>query len=458
MKTLELQPTIENLLDTYTGDVIGRNEDVHRFIDILDSIEDCCVIALDGKWGSGKTFFTKQTKMVLDSFNEFVNGKNSSNSKIKNVWAKYSNRDLKPQVCVYYDAWENDNDEDPLISLVYEIMQSVHDDFNYSCEKDYLKLASGVFEIITGKNVNGFIDALKKGDDPFKEVRKSRDLRTAINGFLEALLVEKGERLIIFVDELDRCKPSYAVKLLERVKHYFNNDKVTFVFSINSIELQNTIKKIYGLEFDSCKYLDRFFDLRINLPSVDLQLFYDSIGFCPSNYIFENVMETVIQKFNFELREITRYVRLAKIAAYKPTHGGEGRFFFSDGHGMTFCLLGIVPIIIGLKMFDTKMYLDFIEGRNPKIMVEILEKAASENWLSSSLLTNDETFDVKDDTKQVVKLSDKLLEVYDALFRNDYNDGRTYEISVGQLSFSRMTQSMIDKTVNLLSSFTDFNY
>ena len=243
MKTLELQPTIENLLDTYTGDVIGRNEDLHRFIDILDSIEDCCVIALDGKWGSGKTFFTKQTKMVLDSFNEFVNGKNSSNSKIKNIWAKYSNRDLKPQVCVYYDAWENDSDEDPLISLVYEIMQSVHDDFNYSYEKDYLKLASGVFEIITGKNVNGFIDALKKGDDPFKEIRKNRDLRTTINGFLEALLVEKGERLIIFVDELDRCKPSYAVKLLERVKHYFNNDKVTFVFSINSIELQNTIKK-----------------------------------------------------------------------------------------------------------------------------------------------------------------------------------------------------------------------
>ena len=50
--------------------------------------------------------------------------------------------------------------------------------------------------------------------------------------------LKKGNRLIIMVDELDRCKPSYAVKLLERIKHYFTNDRITFVFSVNTYELE----------------------------------------------------------------------------------------------------------------------------------------------------------------------------------------------------------------------------
>ena len=84
------------------------------------------------------------------------------------------------------------------------------------------------------------------------------------------LLPERGNRLVVFVDELDRCKPSYAVQLLERIKHYFSNDKVTVVFSINTKELQHSIRKFYGAEFDANKYLDRFFDYRISLPDADM--------------------------------------------------------------------------------------------------------------------------------------------------------------------------------------------
>lgn len=65
MKAYDLKPSPKNLTETYCTDAIGRNADLFRFISILDSIEDSCSIALDGNWGSGKTFFVKQAKMVF---------------------------------------------------------------------------------------------------------------------------------------------------------------------------------------------------------------------------------------------------------------------------------------------------------------------------------------------------------------------------------------------------------
>ena len=70
MRTYELKPTRANLVDTLSNDSIGRNIDLSRFLTILNHIHSCYSIALDGKWGSGKTFFVKQTKMLLDAQNE----------------------------------------------------------------------------------------------------------------------------------------------------------------------------------------------------------------------------------------------------------------------------------------------------------------------------------------------------------------------------------------------------
>ena len=64
MKAYDLKPTRENLLSTYRQDVIDRNGDIFMFIELLNTIEDSCSIALEGNWGSGKTFFVKQVKMT----------------------------------------------------------------------------------------------------------------------------------------------------------------------------------------------------------------------------------------------------------------------------------------------------------------------------------------------------------------------------------------------------------
>jgi len=209
MKTLESQPTYENLLQCYEKDVIGRNSDLHKFINILDCIEDSCSIALDGRWGSGKTFFVKQAKLILEAFNPFISN-DTDVEKIKSIWKQYNqkepDRTYRPQVVVYYDAWQNDNDEDPLLSLVYSILHDVSTE--YSFKKYNIKifqLLSGIGELITGRKTQSIISSLDT-EDPFSELKKQKDLHSKIKEFFDELLPEQGDRLLIFIDELDRWR------------------------------------------------------------------------------------------------------------------------------------------------------------------------------------------------------------------------------------------------------------
>lgn len=129
-------------------------------------------------------------------------------------------------------------------------------DIDYSLKEnpDCLQLGASVLELFTGKNFGQIIEMLR-GEDSLAMLKKEKDIHKAICEFLDSIMHERGNRLVIFIDELDRCKPEYAVKLLERVKHYFENDSITFVFSTNMKELQHTIRRYYGENFNACKYL-----------------------------------------------------------------------------------------------------------------------------------------------------------------------------------------------------------
>lgn len=215
MKKYDLEPSRENLLRTYKEDSIGRNSDLIHFIAILDAIEDGCSIALDGNWGSGKTFFVKQAKMVMDAYNEHIKSCTEDDRNIiKSVQTETSVIDLskmQPQVCVYYDAWENDNDDDPILSLVYTILSDVDEDFSFR-EHSFLEIVTGLMQSFTGRDWKQIVDSLK-GKDPLEGLKQSKHIETLVAEFLQGLLPEHGNRLVVFIDELDRCKPSYAVRL-----------------------------------------------------------------------------------------------------------------------------------------------------------------------------------------------------------------------------------------------------
>ena len=71
MKNFSTNPTDENTINMFSSDAVGRNEEILRFINLLDAIDNSCAIALNGEWGSGKTFFIKQIKLILDYCNNY---------------------------------------------------------------------------------------------------------------------------------------------------------------------------------------------------------------------------------------------------------------------------------------------------------------------------------------------------------------------------------------------------
>lgn len=459
MKAYDLKPSYENLLKTYMDDSIGRNTDLYYFISILNSIEDSCSISLDGDWGSGKTFFVNQAKMILDAHNEYINVENADDCKaICDKFSKYSSSSahkihLQPQVCVYYDAWKNDNDDDPILSLVYSIMSSVETDFSFKNTK-FVDIGKNIVKaLIENQKITQLIDSFKV-EDPFEVLKLAKNIEDKVREFFQTLLPEKGNRLVVFVDELDRCRPSFAVNLLERIKHYFSDDQITFVFSVNMNQLKCTICNYYGNDFDGFKYLDRFFDLRLTLPAADMEKYYQSLGFYRSENRFDSVCREIINAYRFSLRETAKFLRLAKIAAYQPTHDARYDPCFPDEHAKWFCLLYIVPVIIALKLHNGAQYRDFIDGKDAAPLIDICQRMYLGAF--SGLLGKDESFSPKDGTKTTVTLQSKLEEVYNAIFVNTYSAG-VYQVTIGQLEFDRRIKDSLFKITSLLSQYNDLS-
>ncbi len=454
MKSYELKPTYENLMDSFLTDTIGRNTDIFHFVDILNSVEGSCSIAIDGSWGSGKTFFVNQVKMFLDASNQFIKTFNDDDkAAIISEWKrlhKGNDPEYPPQVSVYYDAWENDSDNDPVLSLVYAILKSVDTDFSVPDDAAFVKTAANIIELFTGRNWSNLISDFR-GKKPLDELRKSKNVETEVKEFLDSILQERGDRLVVFIDELDRCNPSYAVRLLERIKHYFSNDRITFVFSINTSELQHTIKRYYGDKFNACRYLDRFFDLRMSLPPVNLESFYSSIRFNATSYLYDMMCNSVIRRYDFSLREIARYLSLARMAAHDVMHDNTKKhdFLFGNEHAILFCLLYIVPIMIGLKVVDFARYEKFIQGKDSSPLLEFMD--ANYNPFGK-LLNRDETYEECGTHSAVVSIQGKLEEVYRAIFIEAY-DGATHEKRIGECTFNRKTKETILRIVSMFSKF-----
>lgn len=455
MYSFELLPTEENLIETLSQDLLGRNKDLVHFYNLLLAQNFSGSIALNGKWGSGKTFFIKQSMLLINARNPMSNMEEEKRTSIlKSLsFGKGENEGKENyDIAIYYDAWENDNDADPVLSLVYEITRQLSVEYAFEQNSDMFGLAATILEALTGRNISGVLDKLKS-ENPLQKIQEEKDLQANVKAFFSESLKERGNRLVIFIDELDRCKPSYAVKLLEKIKHYFGDERVTFVFSINLEELQHTIKHYYGNTFDACRYLDRFFDMRISLPPADMDRFYQNVGLS-SRYLLEYVCRRVIEVYNLQIREITRFYGQVRVAVYEPTH--ESRkwdFSFGDGKARHMLFMYIVPIIVGLRIVDISLYNEFVEGKNAQPLIDIYKESYIGTRLLGSLLKRDEAFEEREGLKLVTK-EQKLVELYEAIFVVDYAD--VYDKVVGEYEFNKGSKALVKNVASMLSQYADF--
>ena len=448
MKSYEMLPTEENLIDFFVKDAIKRNKDIANFYKILQCQEQQSAIAIDGRWGSGKTFFVRQTKMVISAFNSYSNMEGNLRNKIISKLPQL-NVDENTEtsiISVYYDAWENDNDTEPILSLIYEITKQLSVDFSLS-DKKIVNVADVIIESISGWNIKKIKDAFTS-EDPFTTFKEQKNIEEKIKEFLTGLLGERANRLVIFIDELDRCNPSFAVQLLEQVKHYLVDERITFVFSVNLNQLQHTIKHHYGTEFDACRYLDRFFDLRIALPPADINSFYEELGFSSIHYVDE-----IIKMYNFELREITKFYLQVKTAIFKPIQNSKNyNFIFSEGEGRMIIIVYIVPLLIGLKIVNISQHDDFVNGKDATPLIKLLNSDRDKRILRG-MLGGNEDFDKGAEKKEIVSPEQVIKRLYEAIFVNTYE--KEHSIILGKYEFSKESKIMAIRTASILSDYAD---
>lgn len=270
IKKRYLNPTAENIRQSFINDSAGRNAEIREFIKILSSIDEGVSIALDSEWGSGKTFFVSQVKMIFDYNNLSDIEKNGIyESEVLHVWENLTRQDdefvFAPHLAVYFDAWANGNDTDPLCSVILKILESADNRKSLQNRIDMKAFRSAFGKLTSSLNdfYHSDISENYMRDSFTDDLNEQKLLPQKTDECLRAINPDSSLRIVIFIDELDRCRPEYALRLLERIKHYFDTDRVTFVFSVNLRELQNMVKHCYGESYDSVRYLDKFFDCRI---------------------------------------------------------------------------------------------------------------------------------------------------------------------------------------------------
>lgn len=381
MLKYELEPNDENLKETIEKDFLGRNSKLIMLSKLLANVKENLTISVDGKWGSGKTFFIKQFKYLVDHIEDY------KEDRVINDNDKQSFKKLhETNLVVYYNAWENDMHTNPLESLIYNILNEYPKMKNQMVDfkdfkkvlksfcRDFLYSASGeMFDIDNFDKINSF-------NDLAKEITTIEEKRIAFNKLIDEILGDK-QRLILIIDELDRCKPTFAVEMLEVIKHFYTNEKITTIVSTNNLELSNTIKNYYGNDFDGYGYLNKFYDFIISLEIKDIKDYLQSqLNFCNKTWIYHDMSYLVINYFDFSLRECNRFITLYNMLKVYIESKDD---FNKELYYINTCIF--MPIALALKIKDANKYDLFISKKGGKIITDFLDSKIIgtdyQNWL-----------------------------------------------------------------------------
>ena len=265
----------------WNDDALNRKDIADRLTNLIRTQSAPFVISIDGHWGTGKTFMLKRWQQDLE------------------------NQGFR---AIYFNAWEDDFCDDPLLAIIGQLSEHFNNS-NFRSIVDRVvrvakplirKNALGVLNRATGVTLDVEQDERRDYLQEYLEQRATKDELIQLLQELSQSVVDATEYPLVFIiDELDRCRPTFAIELLERVKHIFGVPNMVFVCGINREELCNSLQSIYG-EIEADVYLRRFFDMEFTLPEADVE------AFC--RHLFEK----------FELREF--FTRLSKESHHQIHH------------------------------------------------------------------------------------------------------------------------------------------
>lgn len=411
MNKYDILPTKSNLALSIKNDTTGRNSNLCNLLRLLNFQQDSLSIAINGSWGTGKTFFIKQCQLMLD--NAFAQESENNKEVIlarKTLFSPESLTDIQKTHfrTAYYDAWEHDSEEDPIASLIRCLATTNWSTIAKETLGKAADIGASILKITKGIDLKGLANTLKDNSSDLVNINNLERLKKRFNNTLAKLAPEDGQ-LIIFIDELDRCKPTYAVKLLERIKHYFNNPNVTFIFAVDLSQLQYTINQYYGAQFNGYQYLDRFFDLVISLPEPNIDRYFDSTKNIleaaqhfeksdPKHSYYYLFCKELINHFSFSIRQINHFYLKTNSATYNLLDqilNHQGIAFPAEKHGQFIIYEFLLPLMNALNQADIDEYNNFISGNASKETLNILAKSQYFTKYYNDVSTNESDIDVE---------------------------------------------------------------
>lgn len=269
MRLKHIEPSVEPG-NPFKNCSTGREGIGEALTSIVHSIDLGGTIALTGDWGSGKTTFLRMWKQSLEN---------------------------KHYPVVLLNAWETEWAEDPLIAVIACIRRSCGQKEaldNLLCiAKEFVQQPRQMIRSIVKASIDNHIGDVSQSI----EEQTGQAFEKAVNSFdgKETSMVSLKENLeklawnvnqessdekplVFIIDELDRCRPDYAVRMLEVLKHFFVVKNIVFVCAVDKKHLEDSICGFYGSEkINASEYLRRFFDLEIGLPLPDYTKFCEHL-------------------------------------------------------------------------------------------------------------------------------------------------------------------------------------
>ena len=354
--------------DPFKNDLLSRREPAEVLTHLVGVLEGPCVLAVDAAWGAGKTTFL-------------------------NIWSKHLRNQKFP--VVKFNAWETDHAGDPFVALSSELTKGLREyegtdkglaekisnaatEVLHRAVPGVIRLATaGILDVglLVEKEAGQVLASLaEKSLSRYQEAQKSVEAFRGVLQNMANALSKSGENrpLIVVIDELDRCRPSYAVELLETAKHLFAVNNIIFVLAVNRTELAHSIKALYGSGFDAEGYLGRFFDVDFRLPAPERKAFINALLEATQiNDYFGRTQDQRAREDAQVARDLllgffgTPALSLRTIAQALHRLGLVLASLQSDR--LAFALQAVVALI--LRTIDADLYHRFVHGTNSDLQV-----------------------------------------------------------------------------------------
>lgn len=328
------------LNDQWTTEVkaLGRTNFVNTIHTLIQKVDPPFALSINGRWGAGKTSVLRALMENLDGTHvvctDTLSGETKTDSdsiisklKFNRTSKKESNslEELDEIITIWFNPWQYQQEDNPLIPLLHEIHEQIHAYFKFSenCSDSIKNSAEASLYSIAGlmdaavnfvagtKGAKIFADipkhlqesSARRSKEEFRDQTDGQRFFLQFEKAIKQAVGDKG-RLVIFIDDLDRCHDEAIFKLLESIKLYLSSRNCVFVFGLDAGHVETAISRVTEYSYqESARYVDKLFQVRLDLPEPSEDKIGEFIG-----EKWEEIFSKQIDLKSFDTKDLATYL------------------------------------------------------------------------------------------------------------------------------------------------------